>query len=242
MTTRILLVRHGQSEWNASGRWQGRADPPLTSVGVEQAVAAGEALGMVDAIVTSSLRRAHHTAAVLAEIIGVGPVEVEERLVERDVGEWTGLTLEEIDRRWPGARSTRRLPPGFEDDAALLERVFAALGTLAARFPGGEVVAVTHGGVMHALDRHLEGEGPRIPNLGARWVEIRAVTGTAEGVRLGARVALLPDAAPLGEREAPPGPTGVGSGADDGQGPDPTARAGEAEQMSAEPGDDGGPT
>ncbi len=235
VTTRILLVRHGQSEWNASGRWQGRADPPLTDLGVEQAVAAGEALGMVDAIVASTLRRAAHTAAILAEMVGVGPVEPEARLVERDVGVWTGLTLDEIDRRWPGDRAARRPPQGYEDDATLLGRVFEALGALATRFAGGEVIAVTHGGVMHALDRHFDGDGPRIPNLGARWVEVRAATGTAEGVRLGERVALLPDAP---ERTAP-GAAGAGWGVRANAG-EAEERAGEAEQMAAESGDDGG--
>src|SRR5688500_8423312 len=64
--TRLLLVRHGESEWNAVGRWQGWADPPLTELGLEQARLAAKAVGAVDLIVASDLERAWHTAEVIA--------------------------------------------------------------------------------------------------------------------------------------------------------------------------------
>ena len=192
---RILLVRHGESTWNAAARWQGRADPPLTDVGQRQAAAAAEAIGAVDAIVSSTLQRAHHTAVILSEFLGIGPVHLDERLMERDAGEWTGLTMEEIDVRYPGARKAWLTPPGFESDEAVIERVLVALRDIAEEFAGGEVVAVTHGGVIFALARHLNDHSGRIPNLGAQWVDV----GFNGEFRLGDRVPLLAEhnAAPI---------------------------------------------
>lgn len=168
-------------------RWQGRADPPLTDVGQRQAAAAAEAIGAVDAVVSSTLQRAHHTAVIISEMIGVGPVHLDDRLVERDAGEWTGLTGEEIDVRYPGDREAWRTPPGFESNERLVARVHDALVDLAGRFAGGDVVAVTHGGVIFAMEEHLTGEARRIPNLGAQWVEV----GIDGSMRLGDRVPLL---------------------------------------------------
>ncbi len=139
------------------------------------------------------MQRAHHTAAILAELLGIGPVLLDDRLVERDAGEWTGLTMDEIDARYPGDREAWRIPPGFEADEALLDRVTASLGELAERFEGGEVVAVTHGGVIFALTRHLGGDGGRVPNLGAQWIDV----GASGRLSLGARVSLLAEQAPV---------------------------------------------
>ena len=100
--TRVLLIRHGQSEWNADGRWQGQADPPLTDLGRHQALHAARNLGTVDAIVASDLQRASETALIIADALGVGPVVLEPGLRERDAGEWSGLTRAEIERDWPG--------------------------------------------------------------------------------------------------------------------------------------------
>src|SRR3546814_7398309 len=74
---RVLLVRHGQSEWNATGRWQGQADPPLTDLGRAQAHHAARSLGVVDAIVASDLQRAADTALIISGALGVGPVVLE---------------------------------------------------------------------------------------------------------------------------------------------------------------------
>ena len=72
--TRLLALRHGESEWNALGRWQGQADPPLTDLGRLQAFHAARNLGVVDAIVASDLQRATDTARIISEALGVGPV------------------------------------------------------------------------------------------------------------------------------------------------------------------------
>ena len=170
--TRLLLARHGQSEWNAVGRWQGHADPALSETGERQAVAAAEAIGMVDAIVASDLERARRTAEIIADVLGVGPVEVEPLFKERDVGEWSGLTRAEIEERWPGYLDDRRRPDGWESDEAVLDRALEAIAGVALRHPGSDVLVVTHGGLIYAVERHLGLDHQPIANLGARWVEL----------------------------------------------------------------------
>lgn len=184
--TRILVIRHGESEWNATGRWQGQQNAPLTDLGRRQAVAAGSRLGTVDAIVASDLDRALETAKLVAEHLGVGPVRAEARLRERHAGEWEGLTRAEIDARWPDFLGTGRRPPGWESDEELLDRVRACLVELAAGLVGGEALVFSHGGVIRALERAAGGDSQPIPNLGARWLDV-----TGDDIRLGDRVTLI---------------------------------------------------
>ena len=118
---RLLFVRHGQSEWNALGRWQGQADPPLSDLGRAQArlaasaitAAAARAASPVTGIVSSTLVRALETAAIISDAIGVYPLHLERDLVERNAGEWSGLTRVEIDERFPGYLANGSRPPGF---------------------------------------------------------------------------------------------------------------------------------
>ena len=182
---RILLVRHGQSEWNASGRWQGQADPPLSELGEEQAVAAAKAVGIVDAIYASDLVRAHHTAELVAAQLGADVV-VAPNLRERSAGEWEGRTRAEIEESWPGFLESGRRPAGYEPDDSVLERVLTALEAIAAAHDG-DVLVVTHGGVVRVVERHLGGEAEGlIPNLGGLWLEHHG-----DGLKLGDRVVLL---------------------------------------------------
>jgi broad specificity phosphatase PhoE len=176
--TRLLLVRHGESTWNAERRWQGWADPPLSPRGEEQARQAARALAAsgLTAVVCSDLQRARRTAELLGEALGLGPPRVEPGLRERNVGEWSGLTLEEIEDRWPGAleeyRSGRYFrPPGGEDSETLVARVEAALGRVAERFAGGTPLVVAHGGVIRTLERRLALDPlpSPLPNLAGRW-------------------------------------------------------------------------
>lgn len=170
--TELLLVRHGQSTWNASGRWQGQADPPLSELGERQAEAAARRLAdpssrPVDRVVTSDLLRARRTAEVIAAALGVA-LEVEHRLRERHAGEWTGLTRAEIEDAWPGYLAQRHHPPGFETDDALLARVLPGLHATAEIGAGTRVLVVTHGGVVRTVERHLGAAAPPLANLGAR--------------------------------------------------------------------------
>lgn len=189
---RLLIARHGQSEWNAVGRWQGQADPPLTELGVQQARAAALGLGTFDAIAASNLERARHTAECVAEHLGIGPVIIDPDLMERDAGEWSGLTKAEIEEQDPGALAAWRTPPGFESDESLELRVCAALGRLASTVgDDGEVFIVSHGGVLHTLEQLLlddaERSGP-FSNLSALWLRVEPGVLRIEG-----RVELLDD-------------------------------------------------
>src|SRR5688572_25037046 len=178
VTTRILLVRHGQSEWNASGRWQGWAESDLSDLGRQQAFEAAAAVGSVDAIVASDLQRALQTALIISESIGVGPVMTEPDLRERDVGEWTGLTRDEIEARWPGdlerwRRGELPQPPSGERNADIIERFERGLRHIGAECDGGEVLAVSHGGVMRLLERSHGVENPPVfANLGGIVVDV----------------------------------------------------------------------
>jgi len=185
--TRILLVRHGQSVWNADGRWQGQADPPLSDVGVDQAAAAAdsdEVVG-VDALYSSDLERARHTAELLGVRLGLVPV-VDVRLRERHAGDWQGRTRAEIEDGWPGYLRSGRRPEGYEADDSVLARVLDVLTTIASG-DHADVLVVTHGGVVRTVERHLGGEADGlIPNLGGRWLHH-----DGEAVTLGDRVVLL---------------------------------------------------
>lgn len=167
---RLLLTRHGQSEWNAVGRWQGQADPALSDLGRRQAGLAAERLGAVDAIVASDLERARHTATIISELLGEGPVLVDGDFRERDAGEWSGLTKAEIEQGWPGYLDSRQRPPGYEDEEPFLRRILSGIRRVREQVGDGDVLVVTHGGVIYAIERHLGAQFERIPNLGARWI------------------------------------------------------------------------
>jgi probable phosphoglycerate mutase len=177
MAKRLLLVRHGESIWNAEGRWQGAADPPLSDAGREQAAALAEFLrdAAVDVIVTSDLDRARETAQIVADALGLPTPVVDPRLRERDVGEISGHTREEIEAKWPGLLEKWRTGeltkmPGGEDD--ITPRVSAAMEDIAAAPEGTTVLVVTHGGVIGAIDRWLGTEYRRVGNVQGRWLAV----------------------------------------------------------------------
>ena len=197
--TRLLLVRHGESTWNADGRWQGQADPPLSDHGRRQAAAAAASIGTVDAIVTSDLERAADTGAILARALGVDHVATDPNLRERDAGSLSGLTRTEIFQRFPGllpddpagfqpdAEGQPRWPDDWEADEPLWERVHVSLLAIADLVPGGEVIVVTHGGVIYAIERRLGDPGRgRLRNLEGSWIDVEG-----GGFRLGERITLI---------------------------------------------------
>lgn len=106
----IYLVRHGQTEFNAAGRWQGQVDSPLTSLGICQAAAVGGTLrGVINsddvALFSSPLGRAYDTAKIIAEKLGIpNEIQLDPRLMEIGMGSWDGLTDYEIEQEWPNAR------------------------------------------------------------------------------------------------------------------------------------------
>jgi probable phosphoglycerate mutase len=191
--TRLLLVRHGESTWNADGRWQGQADPPLSELGEQQAADAAVHVVPVDAVWSSDLARARRTAEIIAGARGVD-VRVDPRLRERDAGEWQGHTRADIQELWPGYLESDRRPVGYEPDAELLVRVLSAIDEIGAAHDGGAVLVIVHGGVVRTLERHFgENLHGLLPNLGGRWLE-RAGGAAADGWSLGDRVLLLEDA------------------------------------------------
>ncbi len=190
MPRRLLLVRHGESTWNAQSRWQGQADPPLSPFGERQAEDAAERvaeIATITAVWTSDLARARRTAELIAARVGIGDVRTEARLRERDVGSWSGLTRAEIEERWPGYLAARRSPPDFEGDDSLLARTRAGLAAAVDGGGHGDILVVTHGGVVRTIERSLGAEPGKLPNLGGRWL----VADTATDLSLGERVVLL---------------------------------------------------
>lgn len=160
---RLLLVRHGESEWNAAGRLQGQADPPLSALGRHQAahMAARLVDEPIDAIVASDLARASDTARALADAVGM-PVLSRTDLREVDLGSWTGVSRDEIEAADPEAWRRWRVEgvegwEGGELYAEAMERVRGAVCSIAAEWEGRTVVAVTHGGCIRLATCHLLG-------------------------------------------------------------------------------------
>ena len=188
----LLVVRHAESVWNQDGRWQGHANPPLSRAGANQARAAATGLDGVGCVVSSDLDRARDTAEIIAESLDAGPVTCDPGWRERDVGPWQGLTTEQIERDYPDALAEGNYPSGWESDESLIERVLAAAHRAAARASSGDVLVVSHAGVIYTLERHFGCNFKRISNLGGRRIQVQSGE-----VRLQERIALTGDGACL---------------------------------------------
>jgi len=168
--TRVIVLRHGETDWNAGSRMQGQTDTALSARGRWQAARLAEALAdeEIAAIYSSDLQRAHDTAAALAARTGL-PVQADPALRERGFGIFEGLTFDEIGARWPEAyRRWRQREPGFaptggESLEDLHRRSVATAAALAARHRGQQVVLVSHGGVLDCLYRAATGAGLSAP-------------------------------------------------------------------------------
>jgi probable phosphoglycerate mutase len=126
----------------------------------------------VDAAAASDLQRAGRTAELLGNGRGWPPVRRYRGLRERGAGPWTGLTRAEIEAGWPGALTPPVVVVGGEHPPAVTARAIASLHRLAGDFPGGRVVAVTHGGVIRLVEAHLGADPTPVPNLAGRWVHV----------------------------------------------------------------------
>lgn len=192
----LLLVRHGQSEWNALGRWQGTEDPPLSPLGRRQAAHAASVLSDIppfDGLWASDLERARDTAMIIGTELGLGAVAMFGGLRERHAGPWQGHTRDEIEARWPDWLADGRRPDGWESDDVLADRVTATITAAADQADGGRILAVAHGGVIISLDRMQGEEFQRYPNLCGRWLRV------GDGrIELGDRVELVAEDVDLG--------------------------------------------
>jgi alpha-ribazole phosphatase len=181
---RLFLVRHGVTVWNQEARWQGQTDIPLSAEGVEQAqrVAARLRSEPITAIWSSDLSRARHTAELIAEHHRL-EVNVTPRLRETMLGEWEGLTLEEIVARgdeelWKLVRhdSLTHRPPGAERLEAVWDRILKVKDELRERYAEGTIVVVGHGGSLRALLCDAFGAGvPSMNHFGLDNASLSAI-------------------------------------------------------------------
>ena len=182
MTTRLILVRHGETDWNLEGRYQGQADLPLNERGREQAKLLAERLRgeRIEAIYASDLSRAFETAKIIAEVVGQ-EVKTLESLREVDTGVWTGLTLEEVESRYPRhLREWRADPLGVkrlegESYLELFERTIAATREIVEAHPDQTVLIVGHGGNMKCIILDALGVGAdRATEIASRFASDNA--------------------------------------------------------------------
>jgi phosphoserine phosphatase len=171
MTT-ILLVRHGETDWNRERRVQGHSDTPLNETGRTQARALLEEIvgEEIDAVYSSDLLRAHETARIVAEARGLEVTAIRD-LRERHFGSWEGLTGDEILVRFPDAADG---PWGDgETKQEMRRRVLDALQRIAEAHPDGRVLVVSHGGPLRAVLTHCGVDGvDRIENCHVVRIEI----------------------------------------------------------------------
>jgi ribonuclease H / adenosylcobalamin/alpha-ribazole phosphatase len=167
--TRLLLLRHGQTELSAQRRYSGRGNPALTDVGRQQAGAAARYVaqrGGIAAVFSSPLQRAYDTAATAAKALGLD-VTVDDDLIETDFGAWEGLTFNEaaqhdpeLHRRW--LRDTSTTPPGGESFDSVLDRVLRARERIIGAHEGTTVLAVSHVTPIKMLLRLALDAGPGV--------------------------------------------------------------------------------
>ena len=183
---RLVLLRHGQTDYNVAGRMQGHLDSMLTESGLAQAGAVAPELAPLapERLISSDLRRAVDTADVIGAACGL-PVKLDPRLRETHLGEWQGLSVPEIEQAWPGAIATWRsdptwAPPGGESRLEVVRRSRPVVEELDEEFASSAdatVVLVAHGGLIAGLVSGLlalpTAAWPSIGGVGnCRWASL----------------------------------------------------------------------
>ncbi len=185
--TRLVLVRHGETDWNVEGRYQGQADPPLNARGIEQATSVAQRLKDVgiEVIYASPLKRAWQTAEIIAQVLDV-PLYPEPRLMEINQGEWEGRLVTDIAREYPDLFQRWETSPwdvtlpGGENLAQVQHRVYQAVDEIVARHPHQTVALVTHRLPIALIKIRYQGIDPRevrkipIPNTHWEIIEVPA--------------------------------------------------------------------
>lgn len=155
---RICLVRHGETDWNKEGRWQGREDIPMNKKGIAQVTAAGKALkgkGFT-VIISSPLQRAKQTQAIIAEQTGITELYVDERLIESDLGAASGMNEEERRAAFPDGHY-----PNMETADSISERTYACLKDSVKKFRGKDLIFTAHGNALWGIMRKI----PHAPDV-----------------------------------------------------------------------------
>lgn len=191
MSRTLYLTRHGETDWNKEGRWQGHTDISLNETGRTQARHLAERLAAlnIEHVSASDLARAKETAEIVAAQLGLAVVHVDARLRERSFGVFEGLTRQEVSARYPNEWSDyqedkRVTPPGAEPHEMVISRVREALlHVLATAPPDAPALIVTHGGSLRVLLSELSGQNiPPVPNTAV--YEVKLDDETFEGMRL----------------------------------------------------------
>lgn len=183
---RMVLLRHGQTDYNVAGRMQGHIDSVLTDVGRAQAAAAAPVVAglAADLMISSDLTRAVDTSEIVSSVSGL-PVKLDERLRETHLGEWQGRTVDEVEAEYPGRIAQWRAdpewaPPGGESRLEVVRRAMPVVEELDDELAGGPdttVLLVAHGGLIAGLTCGLLGlptaAWPSIGGIGnCKWVAL----------------------------------------------------------------------
>jgi broad specificity phosphatase PhoE len=158
-TTEIILMRHGETDWNAEGRVQGQDGPGLNAAGRQQAEAAAQSLRgtRIDAIYASDLPRAAETAQIVAAALNHPPLNHDARLREQHLGEWQGLPYTDYKERITSLREffaeqpLGAAPPGGESRLDVAQRIVPAMNEIAEKHGGERVLVISHGGTLGVL-------------------------------------------------------------------------------------------
>lgn len=191
MTTIVALTRHGQTDWNSVGKFQGSSDIPLNETGLEQASLAVPFLRSFieergtswDMLRYSPLQRAAETGRIIADALDIEDRQPMPALVERDWGGAEGRTKPEINERYPQLvglpqRQARDAIPGVEPRRLVIDRGMFALTALTELYPNNHIIATTHGSILRYTVEHiLGGTLGVVPNLGVVVLELRLENG-----------------------------------------------------------------